>query len=174
MRCASRRPASWGKSTGGWYVAQTTLSFERSNVGSAIGQRQLVEDICVAARESFPGGIEPTSRTRLAERWIECGVAFLLSCAIVSRQSSREADVSSDAAQAKLYSMELNQRIYSTAWNTFGLPGQLLRDAMTRPLPAEGGLPAALLRSVANSIEGGTSEIQRGIIATRKLGLPRG
>ena len=69
---------------------------------------------------------------------------------------------------AKLFGAEMQPRIAATAVQIFGMGGQAARE----------GSPAltyqyALLRSVANTIEGGTSEIQRSVIATRGLGLPR-
>ena len=69
---------------------------------------------------------------------------------------------------AKLFGAELQQRISTTAMQVFGMEGQAHR-------PASKAAPYrySLLRSVANTIEGGTSEIQRSVIATRGLGLPR-
>ena len=75
-----------------------------------------------------------------------------------------------EASMAKLFAMELNQRIQSTAIKVLGLHGQLQgKDA-----PRRGRHSYGFIRSIANTIEGGTSEIQRNIIATRGLGLPRG
>ncbi|MCI0884509.1 MAG: acyl-CoA dehydrogenase, partial [Chloroflexi bacterium] len=71
----------------------------------------------------------------------------------------------------KLYSMELNQRIANTGIKLLGLYGQLSSSSKWAPL--KGRLQQQYLRSVANTIEGGTSEIQRNIVATRGLGLPR-
>ncbi len=69
---------------------------------------------------------------------------------------------------AKLFGAELQQRIAATALQVFGMEGQATRAGA----PTE-QYQYALLRSVANTIEGGTSEIQRSVIATRGLGLPR-
>jgi 3-oxocholest-4-en-26-oyl-CoA dehydrogenase alpha subunit len=68
-----------------------------------------------------------------------------------------------EASAAKLFSTELNQRLARTAIDIAGLAGTV-----------DSGFTYGFLRSVANTIEGGTSEVQRGIIATRGLGLPRG
>ncbi|MFQ5880106.1 MAG: acyl-CoA dehydrogenase family protein, partial [Dehalococcoidia bacterium] len=72
----------------------------------------------------------------------------------------------------KIVSMELNQRIARTGTKVLGLYGQL--DGASRWAPLAGRIKYMYLRSVANTIEGGTSEIQRNIVATRGLGLPRG
>jgi alkylation response protein AidB-like acyl-CoA dehydrogenase len=76
-----------------------------------------------------------------------------------------------EASATKLYSMELNQRIANTGLRLLGMYGQLERGSKWAPLG--GRLEYQYLRSVANTIEGGTTEIQKNIVATRGLGLPR-
>ncbi len=162
-----------GELNRGWYVAQTTLSFERSNVGSAIGQRQVIEDLVAIAsgRSELPRGSKAeVVRGELAERMVEANVAMLMAQDIISRQVRGEEDLSSRAAMAKMFSMELNQRIYGTANTLLGLYCQVLPGHRA---PFGGRLPLTYLRSVANTIEGGTSEVQRNIIGARRLGLPR-
>ena len=95
----------------------------------------------------------------------------MISYRIVSMQSQGMIP-NYEASMAKLYAMELNQRIQSTAMKVMGLYGQL--GAGDPWAPARGRYQYSYLRSIANTIEGGTSEIQRNIIATRGLGLPRG
>jgi alkylation response protein AidB-like acyl-CoA dehydrogenase len=69
---------------------------------------------------------------------------------------------------AKLFGAEMQQRIAATAVQIFGMGGQAASEGSSAL-----AYQYALLRSVANTIEGGTSEIQRSVIATRGLGLPR-
>jgi alkylation response protein AidB-like acyl-CoA dehydrogenase len=72
----------------------------------------------------------------------------------------------------KLWWSELNQRMQETALTLQGAYGQLLRDS---PWVVESGRwQYNFLRSRANTIEAGTSEIQRNIIAERVLQLPKG
>lgn len=175
-----RVPASnlVGELNRGWYVAQTTLSFERSNVGNAIGQRQMVEDLAFIVRggSGLPPGavnLDTGPRHELAERWIEAGVATLMAQNIISLQASGIDDLGSEAAAAKMFSMELNQRIYRTANRLLGPWCQVLPNSGNGHAPFDGRLPLTFLRSAANTIEGGTSEVQRNIIAVRRLGLPR-
>jgi alkylation response protein AidB-like acyl-CoA dehydrogenase len=169
-----------GDENRGWYLAQTTLSFERSNIGSAIGARQTVEDLVRYARETASGqstlAWDDAVRTELTERYIEANIATMLSYKIVSMQAKEGVPPGHEASVAKLYGTELNQRIYRTAMKMLGLYGQLDRrqaEAVQSWLPLRGRIEYMYLRSVANTIEGGTSEIQRNIIATRGLGLPR-
>ncbi len=164
-----------GEENRGWYLAQTTLSFERSNIGSAIGTRQNVEDLARYARDA--GNQSTLSHNRalrgeLTERLVEAQVATMMSYKIISIQAKEGVAPGHEASVAKLYGTELNQRVYRTALKMLGLYGQL--DAKSEgDVPRRGRIKYMYLRSVANTIEGGTSEIQRNIIATRGLGLPR-
>ncbi len=167
-----------GEENRGWYLAQTTLSFERSNIGSAVGARQTVEDLAKFAREHKLDGTStlghnPAIRTELVERFIEANVATMMSYKIVSMQAKEGVPPGHEASVAKLFGTELNQRIYRTGMKLLGLYGQLDGKSPGPEVPMKGRIKYMYLRSIANTIEGGTSEIQRNIIATRGLGLPR-
>ena len=160
----------------GWYGAVTTLDFERSSIGSAVGMRQGVEHVIDFAKENRGSGISSLgeneeTRFALADRYIEAQTAMMISYRIVSMQSQGLIP-NYEASMAKLYAMELNQRIQATAMKVMGLYGQL--GSGDPYAPRRGRYQYSFLRSIANTIEGGTSEIQRNIIATRGLGLPRG
>jgi len=167
-----------GDENRGWYLAQTTLSFERSNIGGAVGARQTVEDLVKFARDhridhQSTLGHNVSLRHELVERFVEAGVATMMSFKIVSIQAKEGVAPGHEASVAKLYGTELNQRIYRTGMHVLGLYGQLdAKSAGPKP-PMNGRINYMYLRSIANTIEGGTSEIQRNIIATRGLGLPR-
>ncbi len=166
-----------GEENRGWYLAQTTLSFERSNIGGAVGARQTVEDLIEFARTTMDGkstlSHNNALRHELVERYVEAGVATMMSFKIVSIQANEGVAPGHEASVAKLYGTELNQRIQRTGMHVLGMYGQL--DAKTEgpEPPLKGRIKYMYLRSIANTIEGGTSEIQRNIIATRGLGLPR-
>ena len=167
-----------GEENRGWYLAQTTLSFERSNIGSAIGARQVVEDLAKFAREHRGDGTStlahnPAVRTELVDRFIEANVATMMSYKIVSMQAKEGVPPGHESSVAKLYGTELNQRIYRTGMKLLGMYGQLDGKSPGPEVPLKGRIKYMYLRSIANTIEGGTSEIQRNIIATRGLGLPR-
>ena len=73
----------------------------------------------------------------------------------------------------KLFSSELTRRFDTAAVNFFGLRGQLYRGSGGYEVD-QGRVARSLSGSIPTTIAGGTSEVQRGIIATRGLGLPRG
>jgi alkylation response protein AidB-like acyl-CoA dehydrogenase len=76
-----------------------------------------------------------------------------------------------EASLLKVYSAELHQRIARTQLKVLGMYAQLKSGSAQAPF--EGRWCNQYLRSVGYTIEAGTSEIQRNIIAQRGLGLPR-
>jgi alkylation response protein AidB-like acyl-CoA dehydrogenase len=164
-----------GEENRGWYGAVTTLDFERSSIGSAIGMTQTVEELIDFAQENKNGGVstlgrDPMLRYELTDRLVETQVGRMLSYRVASLQS-RGLIPNYEASALKLFSTETNQRIARTGVKILGLYGQLDRGSEWAPL--KGRLCYTYIRSVAYTIEGGTSEIQRNIIAQRGLGLPR-
>ncbi|MPZ23002.1 MAG: acyl-CoA dehydrogenase [Dehalococcoidia bacterium] len=165
-----------GEVNRGWYGAVTTLDFERSSVGSAVGIQQTVEDILRFAREQDNFSRlkhNPSLRYELADRAVEAEIAILMSYHIAGMQY-RGLIPNYEASMCKLYSTELNQRVARSQMHVAGLYGQL--GAVGNPpalLAVNGRYNYNYLRTVAATIEGGTSEVQRNIIATRGLGLPR-
>jgi len=168
-----------GEENRGWYVATTTLDFERSSIGAAIAQQNQLEDLVLFVRERRDGTLHPTGRLELGERAIEAEAARLLSYRVVTLQNQGLVP-NHEASAAKLFSSELSQRVAATGVKVVGLYGLLDRDrkadaeaATNRRAPQGGRLMRAYLNAVSATIAGGTSEIQRGIIATRGLGLPK-
>ena len=165
-----------GEENRGWYQAVTTLDIERSSIGSAVGQEHSVEDMIHFVKENKgtgKTGVDSNSSLsiELADRYLETQVSMSLSMRVVSMQS-KGLIPNYEASAVKLYSMELNQRIANTGLHVTGLYGQLARGT-DGYAPMKGRLGYTYLRAVANTIEGGTSEIQRNIVAQRGLGLPR-
>jgi alkylation response protein AidB-like acyl-CoA dehydrogenase len=161
-----------GEENRGWYGAVTTLDFERSSIGSAVGMRQGVEELIDFAKTSDKSGLahREALRHELAERYIEAQGAMMMSYRIITMQA-QDIIPNYEASMSKLYSMELNQRVADTAMHMLGLYGQV--SGGDSHAARHGRYNYSYMRSVANTIEGGTSEIQRNIIATRGLGLPR-
>ena len=163
-----------GEENRGWYIGTATLDFERSSIGAAWASAQGVEDLTRFAREQGSNGSnllrKPNVRWELAERSIEAEVARMLSYRVASLQARGQVP-NYEASIAKLYTSELQQRIAATGVKTIGLYGLL--DRRSKGAPLRGRLTRAYLWAVGATIGGGTSEIQRNIIATRGLGLPR-
>ncbi len=158
----------------GWYVNTTTLDFERSSIGSAVGTRNTVSDLAQFAREAVVDGVSmlrrnPLVRLELADRIVEASMALMLSFRVADMQN-RGMVPNHEASMGKMYSTELSQRIARTEMKILGLYGGLTGGERA---PRAGMFARNYLASVSATIAGGTSEIQRNIIAQRGLGLPR-
>ncbi|MGH2609200.1 MAG: acyl-CoA dehydrogenase family protein, partial [Tepidiformaceae bacterium] len=163
-----RIPASQlvGEENRGWYHVAVGLDFERSSIGATSNARRTVHDLVgyVSTRRK---AVQPEIRTRLADHAISVEVLRAMAYNIAALQEGGFAPTR-EAQMAKLFGAELQQRVATTGLQVFGMDGQASRESS----PAF-DYQYTLLRSVANTIEGGTSEIQRSVIATRGLGLPR-
>jgi alkylation response protein AidB-like acyl-CoA dehydrogenase len=162
-----------GELNRGWYVGTTTLDFERSSIGNAVGLQQQIQSLIRFAREHASDGSSrlsslPTIKSELADRWLEASVARMMSYRVVSMQAKGMIP-NHEASMAKLFVSELNQRIARTGIKLMGLYGQLWGETA----PMRGGYEGRYMTSLSSTIAGGTSEIQRNIIAQRGLGLPR-
>jgi alkylation response protein AidB-like acyl-CoA dehydrogenase len=161
-----------GEVNRGWYLGTTTLDFERSSIGNAVGQRQSLEYYFRYIKEHKETGplVDSSSvRSEFADRWIEAAVARTLSYVVVTIQAAGRVP-NHEASIAKLFNTELSQRIARTAMKMLGTNGQLT-DPKTAPM--HGRAAQSYMQTVSSTIAGGTSEIQRNIVATRGLGLPR-
>jgi len=162
-----------GEENRGWYMATTTLDYERSNIATATNLVLSVGDLVgwVKGHAGTPACAlrrHPTLRYELADRAIEAEAARLMSYKVISMQNA-EMIPNKEASIAKLYSSELEQRLALTGLKTLGLYAQLSDGGA----PMNGRMARMYLYAVAITVGGGTSEIQRGIIAMRGLGLPR-
>jgi alkylation response protein AidB-like acyl-CoA dehydrogenase len=153
-----------GEENRGWYVGTTTLDFERSSIGSAIGVRKQLESLIRQAKDSKEeaGFRTNTVRMEFADRWIEAEVAKMLSYRVISMQANNLIP-NHEASMCKLYSSELSQRIANLSMHMYGMHGNVRNRASM-----------GYMQAVSSTIAGGTTEIQKGIMATRGLGLPRG
>jgi len=152
-----------GEENRGWYVGTTTLDFERSSIGSAIGVRKQLEGLIRQAKAGKEANFRNEAvRREFADRWIECEVAKMLSYRVVNMQV-RGLIPNYEASMCKMYSSELGQRIGYLSMHMYGMHGNVINRASM-----------GYMQGVSSTIAGGTTEIQKGIIATRGLGLPRG
>ncbi|GAB4325883.1 MAG: acyl-CoA dehydrogenase family protein [Dehalococcoidia bacterium] len=155
-----------GEENRGWYNVAVGLDFERSSIGATSTARRVVDDLVSYLRERREAATPPR-RYRLAEHAIAVQVLRAMAYNIASLQGSGVVPTR-EAQMAKLFGAELQQHVARTGLEIFGLDGQA-----SRPGTAAADFQYTFLRSVANTIEGGTSEVQRTVIATRGLGLPR-
>ncbi len=163
-----------GEENRGWYVAMTLLDFERSNVAGGVRAQAQIRLILGEARERQAAGAEPLApsvRALLADRYMDTEVVQQLSSRIASMQK-RGLVPNYEASMGKLFASELAQKVAVAMSKAVGLHGQLVDPDQART-PLHGFVGYQYMESVSSTIRGGTSEIQRNVIATRGLGLPR-
>jgi alkylation response protein AidB-like acyl-CoA dehydrogenase len=156
-----------GEVGGGWQVAMTTLLHERGTLGIALaaGLEVNVRKLLELARER---GATPLQRDAIAREWIELQALRYTNYRSLT-QLERTGVPGPEGSIAKLQWSEANQRLTKLALELLGSEAPLLGEEA----PAGGYWQQQQLRSRGNTIEAGTSEILRNIIAERVLGLPR-
>jgi alkylation response protein AidB-like acyl-CoA dehydrogenase len=161
----------------GWRVAVATLMNERTAIGGAsIGARG--SGFVGMAMDAWRARKRPDDavlRDRLVQLWIESEVVRLTG--IRAAQKRATGTPGPEESTTKLMVSELNKKATNLAVDMLGPAGALYSTyEMTRPEsiggPRADNIQAAFLRARANTIEGGTSEIMRNILAERVLGLP--
>jgi alkylation response protein AidB-like acyl-CoA dehydrogenase len=164
-----------GEINRGWYVATTTLDFERSGVGRVAGSQRTLDELTAFCREATLGGRpllgRPGVRAKLADLAIEHAVGRDLAYRVAWMQAQGRIP-NYEASMSKVFGSELSQRLAHAGVGIMGLYGVLAEGSPWAPLEAK--LTTLYQSSVSFTIGAGTSEIQRNIIATRGLGLPRG
>ena len=165
-----------GEENRGWYVAMTLLDNERSNITGAMStQRKIDRLVDYVASEQGAGRSRVARldalRQQIAQRAVEAAVLFNLSLRIITMQ--RQGIVPNyEASVSKVFGYEAEQGLNIVATKAFGLYANLW-DPEGAHAPMEAGFTHGYIERAA-SIGGGTLEIQRNVIATRGLGLPRG
>ncbi|HUI48928.1 MAG TPA: acyl-CoA dehydrogenase family protein [Acidimicrobiia bacterium] len=161
-----------GPENAGWMVANTTLANERG--ASFIWREQVLHEVAIdllskACTRRGSAHDAPT-RQRLAQSWIDVEIFRLHNARTLARLARGE-EIGAESSIVKLFWAGLSQRLYETATDLLG-PGALLMPGDASATD-RGRWARGLLSARANSIMGGTSEIQRNIIGERILGLPR-
>jgi alkylation response protein AidB-like acyl-CoA dehydrogenase len=153
-----------GPENEGWRVAGTTLANERG--ASFIWKEQVRHEAAIECLWKTCSGAgllgDPIVRQRLTRSWIEVELFRLHNARNLARLARGE-ELGPETSLVKLFWAGASQRLYETACDVLG-PGALLMP---------GDWADGLLSTRANSIMGGTSEIQRNVIGERILGLPR-
>jgi alkylation response protein AidB-like acyl-CoA dehydrogenase len=153
-----------GEAGNGWAVAMTTLLHERGTLGMALTAQaqRTVGELTDHVRKTGRGQ-DRLFRQRVAQHHIETEALRLNGLRALSA-TMRNGIPGPEGSILKLMWSELNQRMSETAIDALGPAGQV-----------ENGHPwtYAFLRARGNTIEAGTSEVLRNILAERVLGLPR-
>jgi alkylation response protein AidB-like acyl-CoA dehydrogenase len=167
----------------GWRVARATLSGERQMVSGSgsggvdriggSGTRRLIRVARERTEQGLPRGWEDTgTRHRLVRLWCEEQIRGWTNARV---RAGLKAGLppGPESSVGKVHGSELNQRIQAAAAEMLGLSataweGEPGGYAESMPPQVRG-----MLRSRANTIEGGTSEVNKNILAERVLGLPK-
>ncbi len=159
-----------GAKDDGWRVAIATLMFERFGIGLDLRKEWLLAQLGDLARKT-KRDTDAEVRTRLAKLWCEFEACRLTTFRNLTRVGRGESP-GPEGSLSKLLSSELDLEIGSLAEDLLGAEGAL---APGDPEAPDAGRWARIaLGSRYMTIAGGTSEIQRNIIAERVLGLPKG
>jgi alkylation response protein AidB-like acyl-CoA dehydrogenase len=159
----------------GWEIAQTTLAHERgTSPRQYVVHRILLAELLAAARrhrrEGMAGTRHPLLRQALAQAAIELQIFRLHNWRTLTLLQ-RGLPLGAQSSVVKLFWSEMSQRMHDTALSLFGASGTLLSGDPRAPFA--GRWARSFLYYRAATIFAGTSEIQRNILATRALGLPR-
>ena len=163
-----------GEVNDGWRVAMTTLLHERGTLGFALTARLevLVRKLIALAKQERSDGVipaeDPLIRERIARQWTELqALRFLNYRALTGLVKTGVPGP--EGSVAKLHWSESNQRLGKLALEILGPDSQFDgEDGVWH-----GFWQYQQLRSRGNTIEAGTSEVLRNIVAERVLGLPR-
>jgi alkylation response protein AidB-like acyl-CoA dehydrogenase len=161
-----------GPENQGWQVATVTLAHERGTSFSFKEQvlhKIYVDELAEALRDDGAAS-DPLLRQRYAARWIDVEIMRLHNCRTMTRLARGELP-GAESSIVKLFWAELTQALNELALETLGPSAQLVHGSAHAAF--DGRWQQRALWSRCSSIAGGTNEIQRNIIATRLLGLPR-
>jgi alkylation response protein AidB-like acyl-CoA dehydrogenase len=168
------RESMLGQPGEGWNVAMTTLLHERGTLGFALTAmlERAVRNLVRLAKLAGPDGARPADdpvvRDRIAQQWIDLqALRFTNYRSLTALEKTGVPGP--EGSVAKLHWSETNQRLTKLALSMEGLAAQLDGEGAVW----DGYWQYQQLRSRGNTIEAGTSEILRNIIAERVVGLPR-
>jgi alkylation response protein AidB-like acyl-CoA dehydrogenase len=162
----------------GWRVSMTTLMNERTTIGAGTGGPKRGGGSIAEAIYTWNHTTDhsPARRDQLMKLWCDAEVLRLTN--MRAAQKARSGNPGPEGSIAKLAFATLNKSVYEWCIDTLGPAGIVDYDyTFRRPSEAlldgtPGSARKLFLRSRANSIEGGTSEIMRNILGERILGLP--
>ena len=160
--------AQLGPLNSGWQVATTTLMNERVSIGTAMSK--FASPALTALDLYHERRCGPVERDRVVQMWIESWVAKVMNQR--AAQLGMTGDPGPVGSVGKLFAAEHALRVHELITDLLGAEAMLYPDTGAGP-PDRTDHRVRFLRSRANTIEGGTSEIMRNILGERILGLPR-
>jgi alkylation response protein AidB-like acyl-CoA dehydrogenase len=173
-----------GKEGQGWRVAITTLMNERVAIGGGGAKRKgtgLIAQLVRLWQQRRPGALSPAQeallRDRVTRAWMDNELLRITSQR--ARAAQKSGNPGPEGSVGKLAQADINKRMWEIAIDVLGADGlafeagyDLRQGGGFGGGSLEGMAKYMFLRSRANSIEGGTSEIMRNILGERVLGLP--
>ena len=164
-----------GELNKGFQYISEALDLERFTMFtfSPIEQRLevLTDYVANASRDGEPLRDDPVVRRTIAQLATQGEVARLLGLRVVAASMKGGAPPTTESSEYKLYATELSKRLADASMDIGG-PGTQLR-VKTAAAPMAGRAESTYRYTVIDTIGGGASEIQKNIIARRKLGLPK-
>jgi alkylation response protein AidB-like acyl-CoA dehydrogenase len=153
-----------GEVNGGWRVAMGTLGFERGvlTLGQQMAFAQEYEQIVEAARRNGMAD-EPVMRQRLADAWIGLELMRLTALRTISGEPGPETSIN------KLYWATFHRNLGELAMDVLGADATVVADGGYELSELQG----LFLFSRADTIYGGSNQIQRNVLGEQVLGLPR-
>jgi alkylation response protein AidB-like acyl-CoA dehydrogenase len=164
-----------GQPGDGWRVSLTTLMNERVSIGGTIPAKGsgTIAALVDVWRKAPADRKDAATKDEVMQLWSRAEVLRLTN--IRANQMRKMGDPGPEGSIAKMASADLNKDVWAKVVDLMGADGMLYGSyEMVRPETAMGAdtLQKAFLRSRANSIEGGTTEVMKNILGERVLGLP--
>jgi len=170
-----------GEENGGWAVTRSTMNFERSGIAAFGEMKRSLHELIEFCKETKWRGRplveDPLVRYRLAEIavGIEAGLAtsrhLLWGQHKVEEEEVPPTEMVARASSMKYYQSELSQRFAYVGCQAMGLYGQLKRESKWAPMA--GKFERLYQSTLGGNIAGGTTEIQKNLVAWAGLQLPR-
>ncbi len=164
-----------GEQGKGFQYISEALDLERFTMFtfSPIEERSklLCDYVRTATRDGKPLSEDPVVREKIAQVATETEVARALGIKYVAASLAGGKPPTTEASEYKLYATQLSQRVANTALDIIGNDAHVRVD--TEDAPLGGRFEGTYRCTVVETIGGGASEIQKNIIARRKLGLPK-
>jgi hypothetical protein len=131
----------------------------------------LIDYVKTATRDGEPLRNDPVVRQQIAELVTRAEVARVIGLRFLAKSLAGGAAPTSEASEYKLFATEFSKALANASMDIIG-PGAQLRVG-TEGAPLKGRAESTYRYTVLDTIGGGTSEVQKNIIARRKLGLPK-